>query len=415
MKILWISHLVPYPPKAGVLIRSYNLVKQLGQMHEVDLFMFNQKRLLEAFYPSQAEGIQTAIKALDPYIKKHWVEPIPYERSTFHKLILITKSFFSRTPYTVNWLKSREANKLLEEIFRNSKYDLIHFDTISLDIYRKLVHKDTKTAMNHHNIESHMMGRRAMKEQNYFKKLYFQLEFKKLHKYEQDHLPNYNGHIVCSKDDALRLRELSQADNIEVIPNGIDVSCAEPVKQINKGTLIFIGGLSWYPNKDAVLHFFDKIYPILRKEGANITVDIIGRNAPEELIERASSDKSINVHGFVDDISKYYERSNIYICPIRDGGGTKLKILDAFANKMAVVAYSMACEGIEATHKENVMIAEDAEQFAQYVIELINDTEKCMYLGNNAFKLVNHKYNYNSIGKKLSDFYLALSNDNSQH
>ena len=207
MKILWISHLVPYPPKAGVLIRSFNLVKQLGQRHEVDLFMFNQKRLLEAFYASQTEGIQAAIKALDPYVNKHWVEPIPYEKSTFHKLLLITKSFFSRTPYTINWLESRDASKLLEEIIGNNKYDLIHFDTISLDIYRKLVHKDTKIAMNHHNIESHMMGRRAMKEKNYFKKLYFKLEYKKLHKYEKNHLPNYDGHIVCSKDDARRLWE----------------------------------------------------------------------------------------------------------------------------------------------------------------------------------------------------------------
>lgn len=415
MKILWISHLVPYPPKAGVLIRSYNLVKQLGQRHEVDLFMFNQKTLLEAFYPSQAEGIQAAIKALAPYVNKHWIEPIAYEKSTFHKLLLIAKSFFSRTPYTVNWLKSREANKQLVEIISNNKYDLIHFDTISLDIYQKLVHKDTKIAMNHHNIESHMMGRRAMKEKNYFKKLYFQQEYKKLHKYEQNHLPNYDGHIVCSKDDAHRLRELSQANNIEVIPNGIDVSCAEPAKFIDKGTLLFIGGLSWYPNKDAVFHFFDKIYPILRKRNIDVTVDIIGRNAPDELVKRASTDDSINVHGFVNDISKYYERSNIYICPIRDGGGTKLKILDAFAKKMAVVAYSIACEGIEVNHEENVMIAENAEQFAQYIIELINDTEKCMRLGNNAFGLVKQKYNYDSIGEKLSGFYLNLANGDAHH
>jgi glycosyltransferase involved in cell wall biosynthesis len=377
--------------------------------------MFNQKKLLEAFYPSQTEGIQAAIKALDPCITKHWVEPIPYEKFRFHKLLLITKSFFSKTPYTVNWLKSRSANKLLGEIISNNNYDLIHFDTISLDVYRKLAHKNTKVIMNHHNIESHMMGRRAMKEKNYFKKFYFQMEYKKLYKYERDHLPNYDGHIVCSKDDAHRLRELSQANNIEVIPNGIDISCAEPAKFIDKGSLLFIGGLSWYPNKDAVFHFFDKIYPILRKRNINVTVDIIGRNAPKELIELASSDDSINIHGFVDDVSKYYERSNIYICPIRDGGGTKLKILDAFAKKMAVVAYSIACEGIEVNHEENVMVAENVEQFAQYIIELINDIDKCMRLGNNAFKLVERKYNYNSIGQKLSSFYLILSSIRSQH
>jgi len=408
MKILWISHLVPYPPKAGVLIRSYNLIKQLGQRHEVDLFMFNQKKLLGAFYPSQTEGMQAAINALSPYVKKHWEEPIPCERSKLHKLALIVKSFFSKTPYTVNWLRSRNAGKLLKEIIDNNNYDLIHFDTISLDIYRRFAHKNTKTAMNHHNIESHMMGRRAIKENNYFKKLYFQLEYKKLHKYEHNKLPEYDGHIVCSKDDAHRLCALSRVNHIEVIPNGIDVSCAEPVKTIDKGTLLFIGGLSWYPNKDAVLHFFDKIYPLLQERNTRVHVNIVGRNAPAELVELASRDDAISVLGFVDDVSEYYKRSNIYICPIRDGGGTKLKILDAFAKKMAVVAYSIACEGIEATHGENVMIAENVEQFAQYVIELVNDTEKCISLGNSAFNLVQQKYNYDSIGKKLSDFYSNL-------
>lgn len=409
MKILWISHLVPYPPKAGVLIRSYNLVKQLGKRHELDLFMFNQKRLLGAFYPSQSEGVQAAINALSPYVNKHWEEPIPCERSKLHKLALIVKSLFSRTPYTVNWLRSRNADKLLKDIIDNNNYDLIHFDTVSLDIYRKLSHKNIKITMNHHNIESHMMGRRAIKETNYFKKLYFHREYKKLHKYEHDNLPEYDGHIVCSKDDARRLSALSQANrNIEVIPNGIDVSCTEPVKTIDKGTLLFIGGLSWYPNRDAVRHFFDEIYPLLQQRSANVQVDIIGRNAPEELVELASRNNAINIHGFVDDVSDYYERSNIYICPIRDGGGTKLKILDAFAKKMAVVAYSIACEGIEATHDENVMIAENIEQFVQYVIELVNDTDKCLSLGNNAFNLVKQKYNYDSIGEKLSDFYSGL-------
>lgn len=406
---------MPYPPKAGVLIRSYNLVKQMGKNHEIDLFMFNQKKLIEAFYPSEDYGIQVSMNALTPFIHQHWIEPIPYELTPLRKLILIIGSFFSFTPYTINWLKSSGASELLEHIINSNQYDLVHFDTESLDIYRKYIDNDTKTAMNHHNIESHMMGRRAAKEKNPLKKLYFLWEFKKLLRYEHANLPKYDGHIVCSRDDAHRLNEIGQVHNIEVIPNGIDISHTDPKKSIKKGSLLFIGGLSWYPNKDAVLHFFDRIYPILHKRDARVTVDIIGRNAPQELIERAASDESVHVHGFVEDISDFYERGNIYICPIRDGGGTKLKILDAFANRMAVVAYSIACEGIEVTHGENVMIAENAEQFADHIVELINDTDRCINLGNNAYELVRQKYNYNSIGKKLSAFYCSLANENPLH
>jgi glycosyltransferase involved in cell wall biosynthesis len=411
MKILWVSHLVPYPPKAGVLIRSYNLVRELGSRHDVDLFMFNQEDLLGSYFSTQESGLEAARLALAPYVKRQWVHQIPSYSSKLNRLWLITRSFFSFVPYTINWLKSDVVESKLREIVLEGGYDLIHFDTISLDVFRHVLNDGPKLVLDHHNIESHMMGRRARNELNWLKKIYFTWEYNKLAQYERNNLSNYDGHIVCSEDDRSRLLELNSHLMVEVIPNGIEFGSVLPERKIQKGKLLFIGGLSWYPNRDAIINFIDLIYPELVSEGVSFSLDIIGKSPPAQLVDAISEIGDITFHGFVDDISGYYEEANVYICPITDGGGTKLKILDAFAKKMAVVAYPVACEGIDVKHGRDILIANNPKEFSDCIIMLMEDLALCERLGEASFTLVKQKYSYDFIGQALSQFYEGICSD----
>ncbi|MEO0438435.1 MAG: hypothetical protein AAF098_16165, partial [Pseudomonadota bacterium] len=154
MKILWISHLVPYPPKAGVLIRSFNLVRELGERHALDVLTLNQPRLMADYYRTQAEGIEAAKDALSEYVNNLWIEDIPAERSPLSRLWLIGSSFLSRDSYTIRWLKSKKMEQRLAAILAENTYDLIHIDTISLDYLRPLIPADIPLVLDHHNIES---------------------------------------------------------------------------------------------------------------------------------------------------------------------------------------------------------------------------------------------------------------------
>ena len=157
-----------------------------------------------------------------------------------------------------------------------------------------------------------------------------------------------------------------------------------------------------------MLFFAQDVWPKLKKNNPDLIMDVVGKNPPKELTMLASRDSKFRVHGFVDDVRTYLAQASIYVCPIRDGGGTKLKLLDAFAMGKAVIAHPAACEGIDVTENINVMIADTAEGFLEKIEYLLNNNDVRQSLGKSARKLVESKYSFVEIGNKLSQDYEEL-------
>jgi len=167
MKILWLSHNVPYPPIGGVLQRNYNLLKQISDRHSVHLIAFHQKALL----PTE-QGLEEAKAELNKLCAQVNVIKIPSERPKLSWHVLVLRSLFSKDPYTVNWLKSEQMRQTINKIVRNERFDIVHYDTISLAEYFGETSNIPKV-LNHHNVESAMMLRRALNEGNRLKQMYF--------------------------------------------------------------------------------------------------------------------------------------------------------------------------------------------------------------------------------------------------
>ena len=410
MKILWLSHLVPYPPKSGVLQRSYNLVREVSKYHEVTLVAFNQNALMSTMFLSKTEGLNEAREHLSKFCKRVEIQDIPSDSTKYGKYFLAFTSLFTFTPYTINWLANKNMSKLLNEINMENEFDLIHFDTISLAPYASLFPKHKKV-LDHHNIESHMMLRRAEQENNIVKKLYYYQEGKKLLNYEKNVCRQFDLHVTCSKLDSQRLKKIVPELFIDEIPNGVDIEYFYPQYENElENQLVFAGGLNWYPNKDAMLFFSNKIWPIVKEKVPNVIMNVVGKSPSAELIELSRRDKQFKVHGFVDDVRTLLSQSSVYVCPICDGGGTKLKILDAFAMGKAMVAHAVACEGIAVTENQNVLFAKTAEEFAEKIQCLLNNNKLKTMLGNNARELVENSYSFREIGRKLSQDYEKLMN-----
>lgn len=408
MNILWLSHLVPYPPKGGVLQRSYNLIKEVSKYHDVVLLGFIQADLVRAMFPSVEAGLKEASSHLQQFCSEVRFVQIPCERTGNGKQALALKSLFSSSPYTINWLKSKEMRSLIKEVSSEKEFDVIHFDTISLSPYINEFPEYPKV-LDHHNIESHMMARRAQQEKNLLKKIYFDIESRKLLRYEKDVCHEFNRHITCSVIDSRRLSEIDTSLSIDEIPNGVDISYFYPQKDNEiPGNLLFAGGLSWYPNKDAMLYFANEIWPLLQKDIPGIVMNVVGKLPPQELVKISNEDENFRVHGFVDDVREYLSKATIYVCPIRDGGGTKLKLLDAFAMGKATVAHPMSCEGLDVVDNINVMLASTPMEFVDKIKILHNNAELRKTIGNNARELAVEKYSFTGIGKKLSDIYFEL-------
>lgn len=405
MKILWLSHLVPYPPKGGVLQRAYHLLHEVAKYHEVDLLAFHQPGLMDPTVSSLDHGVRESKKVLSGFCGKVKYIPIDSEQQIFGTYRLALKSLVTTDPYNINWLKSIQYARALQEMLQSNDYDLVHFDTISLLPYFDVV-KHLPTVLDHHNIESHMLLRRADNEKNVLKKWYFRQEGQRLEKIEKQFCSQFSLNVTCSEIDRQRLHEIAPASWVEEVPNGVDIEYFRPGKtMIEKRRLLFIGTLNWYPNIEAVRFIAHELWPKLKAALPGISVDIIGTQPPEDIVNISNTDNNFNVHGFVDDILPYMDKAAVYVCPVMDGGGTKLKVLDALSMGKALVAHEIACEGINVKNGKNVIFAKSVDEYVVAIKQLIENNELRRTMGLEARKLVEEEYAYDKIGRKLSDMY----------
>lgn len=398
MKILWVSHLLPFPPKAGVIIRSYNNLKELSKYHEVYFV-----GLYQTVHQPDSKDVEEAEKNIKKICKNVIVLPFESYQSRFSWCLLVIRSIFSFKSYKEAWCRSKRMAESIKVILEKESIDIVHFDTISLLQYHNILPYRKAIVINHHNIESHMMFRRFSNERNWLLKLYCYLEAFKLRKLEKKYC-NKGINLVVSKMDRDRLMKIVPSSRCAIIPNGVNTNYFQRIKVPEiSNSIIFVGGLTWYPNIDAVMFFCKEIWPLLIKHTENAHFFVIGRTSPESLKVLSNIDNRIHLKGFIEDIRPMMSSATCYVCPMKTGGGTRLKVLDALAMGVPLVASKMACEGVNVKDNESVLLAESPEGFVEKILTLFNDSRLREKLRQNSRKLVEREYDYAKIGIKLKE------------
>lgn len=401
MKILWISQNVPYPPKTGVLQRNYNLIREASQIGEVTLVAI----LKEDILPGEFD-LDEALKELGKFCHKIEIIRLPIESSSLRLYWTALGSLFTRDPFSVNWVKCRKMATKLRKLTTETSFDVIHFDTISLATYCD-IGKDVGKILNHHNIESHLLQRRTLVEKNYLKKSFYALEGRKLRRFEANVCPKFDINFTVSELDKARLLDLAPGARADVIANGVDIDyfCPQPSSRTGSQSVIIVSGMNWFPNRDAVIYMCDQIWPKLVEAYPTLSWVVVGSSPPQQLLKLAAEDQRVIVTGFVDDVRTYIAEADVYLCPMRDGGGTRLKILDALAMAKPIVATTMAYEGISVTPEHNVLVADSPDEFVTQIGRLLNDKELCRKLGAEARRFAIDYYSWPVIGKQLEKNY----------
>ncbi len=402
MKILFLSHFIPYPPPGGSSQRNYNLIRELSRNNTVDLLTFTQR----LFHPTE-DKLGTAISAMKQLCREVKAIKIPTDYSRFKWLLLLFFNLFSITPYSVWRFYSREMNNALINMISANNYDIVHIDTIALARHIKYLH-GIPTVLNHHNIESTLMLRRAKSEKNLLIKLYLLMQGKKLRLFEKRIAKKFSVNITVSDQDKSDLQNYCRSALISVVTNGTDINYFTPASSMQKYSLIYVGGMTWYPNRDAMTYFCREIYPLIRKQMPETEMNIIGNSPPKEVLLAASKDPSIKPLGYVEDIRAFLAQAAVYVVPIRVGGGTRLKILDAMAAGKAIVSTTVGCEGIAVTPGENILIADNPQNFSDQVVMLLKNKEMRDKLSANAREFVAEHYSWEIIGRQLVETYGSI-------
>lgn len=401
MRILWLGHNLAYPPKGGPLQRNYNLLREAAKYHEVHALLFDQP----ASRPSDVTP-QDCVDALLKFCAS--VDWVPLSKDTFNigRYWRALGGLITGEPYEFRWLRSRDMVRRLQRLASRLPFDVIHADTLGLAPYVSLVSK-AGTVLNHHDIESALVQRRAANESSLMWRRFWSQEAAHLLTAERRWCPSFDVNVVVSDDEGQLIKPSCGESKICVVPNGVDVEYFTPRLDPGGNRLLFCGRLDQLANKGAITYFFKSIWPELSEREKNLEIDVVGKNPPSWLVELSQRNPRVHVPGFVDDVRPYFNKATVFVCPITDGGGTRLKILDALAMGMPVVSTTFAASGLSLRHGKHLLLADTPADFMNAIVQLLRTDGLRKNLSIDGRQVVTSTYSWEVIGHSLSEAYAA--------
>jgi glycosyltransferase involved in cell wall biosynthesis len=261
--------------------------------------------------------------------------------------------------------------------------------------------------LDEHNIEYDLQRRTARSASGLARRGYNELNWRKLEREEKSAWRRFDGVVLTSDRDAEVLSAASPKVRLAVVPNGVDVEQFRPSTAAPEADrLLFFGANNYFPNHDALLYFIDEILPQVIERRPGVKLSIVGPGVQQEVLDRRS--QHVEIVGFVDDLMPHLERASVVVVPLRIGGGTRLKIVEAMAKSKAIVSTRIGAEGIDLTDEQDVLLADEPSGFADQIVRLLSQPELGARLGQRARVLAEERYAWTAVVRRLERFYEDL-------
>lgn len=380
MKILFTCKEFPHSKVIGGPIIIYNRLKYLSRNHTVSL---------AAFFREEEKKYISSVK---PFCHDLQLIPFPPKRSP---LKASWDFFTSSVPhYFLRIHGSQKMAKTISEMVRKDRYDFViaEYSVMGQFLNRSALLPPVRRVISVH--ECYYLARLKAYRQCRLglEKLKEAINLKGLKKYEFKMYRMADKVLTLTPQGKEELLKIDPELDIAVVPHGVDTnSFSFSAFQEKVKNIVFVGNYLHYPNVDAVLFFFKEIWPLLKSRLPEVKFIVVGQAPPPE-IKNLDQDKSITITGRVDDVRPFLKKGRAFICPVRLGGGFRGKILEAMAIGRPVVSTSLGAEGFPAQQRENIILADEPEEFAQGVLDLMTDDALFERIRTNARKLVEEKY-----------------------
>lgn len=310
----------------------------------------------------------------------------------------------SSAPYIAQKYRCADIKDYQRRFYEKSPGDAV----ILCDFLEMTENVDWKTSapriLFQHNVESMIWRRYFETESNPLKKAYFNYEQKRIAEYEKNSCNKFDLVLVVSENDKQLLQsEFKVTTPIEVIETGVDTEFFRPDDSITPklGRLVFLGSMDWMPNIDGVKWFADEIYPRIREVNSGATLEIVGRRPGPEIQALAEKDESIAIHADVPDVRPFIAGADLFIVPLRVGGGTRIKIFEAMGMRSPVVSTSVGAEGLPVTAGRDIALGDTPEEFAAQVNKLLQTSDIRNSIAEEGFNLVRERYQWKAIAGKF--------------
>ena len=411
-RLLMLTSQLSYPPHQGATIRSYNLLRELARRSDIDLLSFvSDMRELDAAAPLRAlcrsiEAIPVPRRSLGQRIRgvAFTVRPDMALRFWSQPFAELLARRLQRKTYDATLFVGIDMGPYLEQVSSwrthlpaGAARPMLIFDDLNAEYL--LQQRAFETDLHHLSHPRRWAGA-----------LYSLIQWRRLRRFEA-RLCRLADHVVAVSDaDQLALKKIVRGLDVTVVPNGVDLERYRPAvslgeRKVPAPALVFTGKMDFRPNVDAACWFADEVLPLIMSRVPETTFAIVGRD-PHPRVRALASRPGVRVTGYVEDDIPYFADATVYVVPLRVGGGTRLKVLAAMAMEDAIVSTSLGCEGLGALSGRELVIAEDAVDFAEQTVALLKDADRRRALGTRARQFVEERYGWPAIAPRLEQLYL---------
>ncbi len=398
MKILMLTPYLPYPLHSGGQIRTYNLLKKLSKDHEITLF---------ALIKDWKE--QDDLEQLVPLC--HKIRLFKRSNKPF-TLNNIFRTAISSFPFLVMRNFARGMKTAIEKELEHNTYDLIHAETFYMMPH--IPETTVPTLLVEQTIEYLGYESYAQKASRYLQP-FLRIDINKLKRWEKHYWNNCDQLIVMSQEDkAFVQAHLTKNIPTSVVENGVDTQWFAEIArhEPEEPTVLFVGTFRWLPNLEAVRILVKSIWPIVINAIPTARLAIVGAAPTAEVLAFAKSDASIKVSGNIPDIREAFATAHILAAPVWSGKGTRYKVLEALAAGTPVVATTTAVEGLAIHTGKEAIVVDEAKNFSQAIIKLLQDATKRDTLRKAGRSFVKNQFDWDLIAGKLDSIYRRMGDAN---
>lgn len=403
-RVMVLSQCLPYPPQSGVRTRTFNILRQLQREFDVTVIPFS-RGIHQPLAADREYGRQMLARVVTEIAVP---VPIPSEQSVARRVWDHLRSVLTHRPYTSYEYRSGDFRRQLRALRRRNPPHLVHLDSFDLTDWLEEL-PDVPVACTHHDIEPLLLRLRAARMSRLGVGPYLRHQADLMEQLMRVACPGFDLNVMMSELDAGRLREIAPQSKTHVAPNGVDTDYFRPMPEVPPipGRVLFLGPTYQFANRDAVEYLVDDILAEVRSCCPTVSVQLVGRNADADR-RRWESVAGVRCAGQVEDVRPFLAEAPCVVVPIRVGGGTRLKILDAWAMGKAVVSTATGCEGLDVVDGENILIRDTPRSFADAVCNVLEDRALRERLGSHARATVSAKYAWTRVGQELCAAYRGL-------
>jgi len=374
-------------------------MRSLAKNHEVSLISFT----------ATDEFRRTSLDATHAYCKEVVVFPDMEFVDRRDKRLLQARSLISMHSFE-HLLVARRVEFLarLQQLVDSGEFDIVQVEFVQMAALqpRLSAGRRFRTVLDEHNIEFDIVKRTASAEVSTARRLYSAIDWRKLKREEVAAWRRFDGVSVTSERDGAILSELEPRTKVSVVPNGVDIDLFKPATtEPDRDSLLFFGAMNYYPNQDGLTYFIEQIFPLILAKRPSTKLWVVGP-APDS-VKRLQS-PNIEVTGFVDAVEPYIDAATAAIVPLRLGGGTRLKIVEAMSKAKPIISTRIGAEGIDVVDGESALLADDPRRFADHVESVLADAALAKRLGAAARQLAEARYSWPALVAGLERFYDRL-------